>query len=130
MWAWARKKGYQIPAWYQRDKSSVRTDEVESEVPGAGVSGEDKILDDPSRYDFKDGSSGDSWRRVLICMPGITDFRGVFDMDGDGSNMQYISGQHDEDMVARRQEIEETWWRDLSLAQLRIQPGGPVPVGS
>lgn len=93
----------------------------ESEVPGWGVSGEDKILDDPSRYDFDDGS-GDSWRRVLICMPGITDFRGVFDLDGDGSNIQYISGQDDEEVVARRQEIEEKW-RDLSLAQLRIQVG-------
>lgn len=93
----------------------------ESEVPGHGVAGEDKILDDPSRYDFDDGS-GDSWRRVLIRMPGITDFHGVFDMDGDGSKIQYISGQDDEEMIARRQRMEARW-RDLSLAQLRIQVG-------
>lgn len=69
----------------------------ESEIPGWGVSG-DKILDNPSRYDFDDGS-GDSWRRVLVCVPGITDFRGVLDMDGDGSNIQYVSGQDDEELV-------------------------------
>lgn len=91
-----------------------------SEVPGWGVSG-DKILDDPSRYNFDDDSR-DSWRRVLVRVPGLTDFRGIFDMDGDGSNLQYISGQNDEDMVAGAQESEEKW-RDLSLAQLRIQAG-------
>jgi hypothetical protein len=44
-------------------------------------------------------------------------------MDGDGSNIQYISGQEDEEMVARRQGIEERRRRDLSLAELRIQVG-------
>ncbi|PKY05238.1 hypothetical protein P168DRAFT_252492, partial [Aspergillus campestris IBT 28561] len=93
----------------------------ESEIPGWGVSG-DKILDDPSRYDFDDGSGGpDSWRRVMVRVPGLTDFRGVFDMNGDGTNLQYISGQNDEDTVARAHESEK--WRDLSLAQLRIQVG-------
>ncbi|GLI81500.1 hypothetical protein PoHVEF18_009881 [Penicillium ochrochloron] len=95
----------------------------ESEVPGGGDPGEDKILDDPSRYNFDDGSSGDSWRRLLTCMPGIADFRGVFDMDGDGSNIRYISGQDDEEMVARRQDIEERSRRELSIAELRIQVG-------
>ncbi|KAI9040044.1 uncharacterized protein KD926_008607 [Aspergillus affinis] len=60
-----------------------------SNVPGGGVS-ENKILDDPSRYDFGD-NGGDSWRQVLVRVPGITDFRGIIDMDGDGSNMQYIT---------------------------------------
>lgn len=91
----------------------------ESSVPGWGVSG-NKILDDPSRYDFDDGSE-DSWRQVLIRVPGITDFRGVFDMDGDGSKIQNISGQDDDEMVTLAEEEEQ--WRDLSLAQLRIQAG-------
>lgn len=64
----------------------------ESAVPGLGVSG-NKILDDPSRYDFEDGS-----------------------------NIQCISGQDDEEMVAEAQESEEQW-RELSLTQLRIQAG-------
>lgn len=64
----------------------------ESAVPGLAASG-NKILDDPSRYDFEDGS-----------------------------NIQHISGQDDEEMVAEAQESEEQW-RELSLAQLRIQAG-------
>lgn len=85
-----------------------------------GVSG-DKTLDDPSRYDFDDGSR-DSWRRVLLRVPGITDLSGVFEPDGGGSNIRYISGQDDEEMVAKYQMGEERW-RDLNLAQLRIQAG-------
>jgi hypothetical protein len=93
---------------------------MKSNVPGWGVS-ENKILDDPSRYDFSD-NGGDSWRKVLVRVPGITDFRGIIDMDGDGSNLQYISGQSDEEMVAEAQESEDEW-RELSLAQLRFQAG-------
>ncbi|KAG2412419.1 hypothetical protein HFD88_009976 [Aspergillus terreus] len=93
----------------------------ESEVPGTGVAGENKVLDDPSRYNFDDGSA-DSWRQVLVRVPGITDFRGVFDMDGDGTNIQYISGQDDLEMVVQCEQEEEQW-RDLGLAQLRIQVG-------
>ena len=55
-------------------------------------------------------------------MPEITNLRGVFDMDGDGGNIQYISGQDHEEMVAEAQEGEEQW-RALSLAQLRIHAG-------
>lgn len=68
----------------------------------------DKILDDPSRYDFDKGS-GRSWRRVLIRVPGITDFRGIFGIfgiDGGGSNIRYPSGQDDE-MIAQYLEGEE-----------------------
>ncbi|KAL5044788.1 hypothetical protein BDW71DRAFT_208915 [Aspergillus fruticulosus] len=91
-----------------------------SEVPGWGVSG-DKILDDPTRYGFDDDGS-DSWRQVLVCVPGITDFSGVWGEDGVGSSIRYRSGQDDEEMIAQYQEGEERW-RDLSLAQLRIQAG-------
>ncbi|KAL4997572.1 hypothetical protein BDV10DRAFT_91881 [Aspergillus recurvatus] len=92
----------------------------ESEIPGWGVSG-DKILDDPSRYDFDDGR-GDSWRQVLVRVPGITDFSGVWGKDGGGSSIRYRSGQDDEEMIAQYLEGEERW-RDLSLAQLSIQAG-------
>ncbi|KAF4256228.1 hypothetical protein LV164_004155 [Aspergillus fumigatus] len=34
---------------------------------------EDKVLDDPARYNFDDGSE-DSRRQVLVRIPGITDF--------------------------------------------------------
>jgi hypothetical protein len=91
-----------------------------SDVPGWGVS-ENKILDDPVRYDFDDGTRI-SWRRVLLRVPGITDFRGIFDMDGDGSNMQYLSGQNNEYRIAQAEETKEEW-RDLARAQLRIQAG-------
>lgn len=91
-----------------------------ADVPGWGVSG-DKILDDPARYDFDDGSrddgSGDSWRRGLIYMPGMTDFRGVWGVDDGGSDIRYRSGQDDEEMIAQYLEDEEQW-RDFSLAQL------------
>jgi hypothetical protein len=43
-------------------------------------------------------------------------------MDGDRSNIQYRSGQNDEDLVAQAEESEEDW-RDLVRAQLRIQAG-------
>lgn len=79
-------------------------------------------LDDPARYDFDDGSK-DSWRRVLVCLFGITDFHGIIDMDGDGSNMQYKSGQNDEFMVRQAEEESEEDWRDLARAELRIQAG-------
>ena len=62
----------------------------ESAVPGWGFSG-NKVLDDPSRYDFDD-SSGDPWRQVLVRVPGITDCRGVFDIDGDGNNIYQRAG--------------------------------------
>lgn len=91
-----------------------------SEVPGWGVSG-DKILDDPTRYDFDDDGS-DSWQQVLVRVPGITNFSGVWGEDGGGSSIRYRSGQDDEEMIAQYQEGEERW-RDLSLAQLRIQAG-------
>ncbi|KAL4971188.1 hypothetical protein BDW66DRAFT_165990 [Aspergillus desertorum] len=91
-----------------------------SEVPGWGVSG-DKILDDPTSYDFDDDGS-DSWRQVLVRVPGITDFSGVRGEDGGGSSIRYRSGQDDEEMIAQYQVGEERW-RDLSLAQLSIQAG-------
>ncbi|KAF7168429.1 hypothetical protein CNMCM5623_001482 [Aspergillus felis] len=91
-----------------------------SGVPGSGVP-EDKILDDPARYNFDDGSE-DSWRRVLVRVPGITDFGGIIDMDGDGSNMQYRSGQNNEYLVRHAEESEEDW-RDVIQAQLKFQAG-------
>ncbi|KAL5363783.1 hypothetical protein BJX96DRAFT_122316 [Aspergillus floccosus] len=92
----------------------------ESEVPGWGVA-ENKVLDDPSRYNFDDGSA-DCWRRVLVRVPGITDFRGVIDMYGDESSIEYLSGQNVESEIALAQEVEEQW-RELSLVELRIQAG-------
>ena len=58
-------------------------------------------------------------------MPGITDFSGVFgpDSDSDGSNIRCISGQDDEEVVAKNLEEGEERWRELNLAQLRIQAG-------
>ncbi|KAL5360514.1 hypothetical protein BJX96DRAFT_175370 [Aspergillus floccosus] len=88
-------------------------------VPATGVSGENKILDDPLRYDFDDGSR-DSWRRLLVRMSGITDFHGVFDMDGDGTNTRYVSGQDDEKLIIQAQEGN---WLDLTLVDLIIQAG-------
>ncbi|RHZ63586.1 uncharacterized protein CDV56_104769 [Aspergillus thermomutatus] len=92
-----------------------------SEVPGEGVS-ENKILDDPALYNFNDGSE-DSWRQVIVRVPGITDFHGIIDMNGDGSDLQYKSGQNDEYMVAQAEEESKEVWRDLARAQLRIQAG-------
>ncbi|RLL93600.1 hypothetical protein CFD26_102089 [Aspergillus turcosus] len=92
-----------------------------SDVPGWGVS-ENKILDDPTRYNFDDGSK-DSWRRVLVRVPGITDFHGIIDQNGDGSDLQYKSGQNDEFMVAQAEEESEEDWRDLARAELKIQAG-------
>ncbi|UDD63945.1 hypothetical protein AFCA_011196 [Aspergillus flavus] len=80
-----------------------------------------EILDDPACYDFDDGGEG-SWRPVLVRVPGITDFYGIIDMDGDGRNMQYKSGQNDEEMMAQAEKSEEVW-RDLALAELKIQTG-------
>ncbi|CBF76147.1 predicted protein [Aspergillus nidulans FGSC A4] len=60
-----------------------------SEVPGWGVSG-DKILDDPARYDFDDDGSN-SWQQVLIRVPGITDFSGVWGEGDGGSSIRYRS---------------------------------------
>ncbi|KAB8069354.1 hypothetical protein BDV29DRAFT_194963 [Aspergillus leporis] len=68
-----------------------------SVVPGWRGWG-NKILDNPARYDFDDGGE-DSWRRVLVRVPGITDIHGLIDMDGDGI------------------------WRDLALVELKIQAG-------
>ncbi|KAF9888289.1 hypothetical protein FE257_008859 [Aspergillus nanangensis] len=77
----------------------------ESEIPGWGISG-NKILDDLSRYDFD--NSKDSWRQVLIRVPGITDFYGVWDIDGGGSSdMRYHSGQDGEEIIAQYLEGEE-----------------------
>lgn len=87
-----------------------------SEVPGGDVPW-DKILDDPTRYNF-----GDSWREVLARVPGITDFSGVWGEDAGGSSARYRSGQDDEEMIAQYQQGEERW-RDISLSQLRIQAG-------
>jgi hypothetical protein len=92
-----------------------------SEVPGSGVP-EDKVLDDPARYNFDDGSE-DSWRRVLVRVPGITDFAGIIDMNGDGSDLQYKSCQNDEYLVAQAEEESKEEWRDLAVAELKIQAG-------
>lgn len=87
-----------------RSGRKVRTDEVGIRGPRRRGVGGGQDPDDPSRYDFDDRSR-DSWRQVLICVPRITDCQAVFDMDGDGSSIQYISGQDDEEMVARRHEF-------------------------
>ncbi|KAF7176521.1 hypothetical protein CNMCM7691_002839 [Aspergillus felis] len=105
---------------YNPDLTSKYEELKQRSVPGWRGSG-NKILDDPTRYDFDDGSE-DSWRRVLVRVPGITDFHGLIDMDGDGSNMQYKSGQNDEFRVAQAEESAEVW-RDLALAELKIQAG-------
>ncbi|OOO06657.1 hypothetical protein F9C07_2262210 [Aspergillus flavus] len=80
-----------------------------------------EILDDPARYDFDDGGEG-SWRPMLVRVPGITDFYGLIDMDGAGRNMQYKSGQNHEEMMAQAEKSEEVW-RDLALAEIKIQTG-------
>ncbi|KAB8239615.1 uncharacterized protein BDW43DRAFT_296001 [Aspergillus alliaceus] len=90
-----------------------------SGIPGLGVSG-NKFLDNPTRYDFDDGSE-DSWRLVLIRVPEITEFYEIIDMYGDGSYMQYKSGQNDEYQVTQA-EGEEVWL-DLALAELKVQAG-------
>ncbi|PWY95288.1 hypothetical protein BO94DRAFT_508457 [Aspergillus sclerotioniger CBS 115572] len=87
----------------------------QSGVPGWGISG-NKILDDPTRYNFED-----DWRRVIFCMPGITDFGGVVDMDGEGGDLQYKNVQNDAWMVEQA-EIDADWW-NLAHAGLRIQVG-------
>ena len=105
---------------YDPDLASKYEGLKQRSVPGLRGWG-NKILDDLTRYDFDDGVE-DSWRRVLVRVPGITDFYGLIDMDGDGSNMQYKSGQNDEFQVAQAEESEEIW-RDLALAELKIQAG-------
>ncbi|KAJ5991313.1 hypothetical protein N7522_011520 [Penicillium canescens] len=85
---------------------------------GAGISDcMTKVLDDATRYNFEE-----SWRRILICIPGLTDLYGIVDMDGDGSNLQYKSGQDDIELVAQV-EGEDEDCRELSLVELRIQAG-------
>jgi hypothetical protein len=92
-----------------------------SVVPGWCI-GWNKILDDPTRYDFDDGSE-DSWRRVLVRVPGITDFSGIIDENGDGTDLQYKTGQNDEYLVEQAEEESEEDWRDLAIAELKIQAG-------
>lgn len=91
-----------------------------SVVPG-WCAGWNKTLDDPTCYDFDDGSE-DSWRRVLVRVPGITDFGGIIDENGDGSDLQYKTGQNDEYLVAQAEEEREDW-RDLAVAELKTQAG-------
>jgi hypothetical protein len=110
-----------LRACYDPDLASKYEEMKQSSgVPSWGVP-EDKILDDPARYNFEDGSE-DSWRRVLVRVPGITDFGGIIDMDGDGGNMQYRSGQNSEYLVRHADESEEEW-RDVIRAQLKFQAG-------
>ncbi|KAF4152173.1 hypothetical protein CNMCM6936_002444 [Aspergillus lentulus] len=92
-----------------------------SEVPGSGVP-EDKVLDDPAGYNFDDGSE-DSWRRVLVRVPGITDYGGITDMNGNGGDLQYKSCQNDEYLVAQAEEESKEERRDLAVAELKIQVG-------
>ncbi|EAW23689.1 uncharacterized protein NFIA_032530 [Aspergillus fischeri NRRL 181] len=101
-------------------KSKYEEMKQSSNVPGLAVP-EDKVLDDPTRYNFDNGSE-DSWRQVLVRVPGLTDFGGIIDMDGDRSNMQYRSGQNNEYLVRHAEESEEDW-RDVIRAQLKFQAG-------
>jgi hypothetical protein len=85
---------------------------AEDGVPG------DCILDDDILYAFEDGTP-DSWRKVLVRMPGLTDFQGVEDYGGDGCDIQYSSGQNDESNLA---EIKEEGDEDTSfLSKLGVQ---------
>lgn len=88
---------------------------------GAGVSDYSKVLDDSTRYNFENKNE-DSWRRVLNRMPGITDLSGLVDMDGDGNNLYYKTGQNDMGMTSQAEE-EDGDCRDLALAELKIQAG-------
>lgn len=62
---------------------------------------------------------------MLLRVLGITGSSGVFgpDTDSGGSNIRYISGHDDEEIVAKYLEEGEERWRDFNLAQLRIQTG-------
>lgn len=97
-----------------------------SDVPGWGVS-ENKILDDPARYDFDDGSK-DSWGRVLVRLPGITDFHGIIDQNGDETVLEYKSGQNVEFMVRQAEEGERGGL--AGPGSIRVEnPGWPLPAG-
>ncbi|KAJ5786590.1 uncharacterized protein N7503_011802 [Penicillium pulvis] len=87
------------------------------EASGANVTSYIRVLDDSTRYDF-DTRDKDFWRQVLIRMPGITDFSGLTDENGDGSDLYYKSGQNDEDLIERAEELS-----DLALAELQMQAG-------
>ncbi|KAJ6125194.1 hypothetical protein N7471_012511 [Penicillium samsonianum] len=88
-------------------------------VPGGGVPG-DCILDDEMLYAFEDGTP-DSWRKVLVRMPGITDFQGARDYSGDDSDIQYSSGQNDEVILAEIEEEEDEDTKFLSKLSVQVQ---------
>jgi hypothetical protein len=78
-----------------------------------------EALDDINRYNFTE-----NWRQILTRIPGLTDSYGVIEMDGDGSNLQYKSGQDDEELI----ELANDDWEgdaclELAMTQLRIQAG-------
>ncbi|KAJ5524004.1 hypothetical protein N7494_010654 [Penicillium frequentans] len=87
------------------------------EASGADVLSYIRVLDDSTRYDFETRDK-DFWRQVLIRMPGITDFSGLTDENGDGSDLYYNSGQNDKDLI---EGAEVTG--DLALAELEMQAG-------
>ncbi|KAJ5964224.1 uncharacterized protein N7479_004100 [Penicillium vulpinum] len=88
-------------------------------VPGVQAL-EDRILDDELLYAFEDGTE-DSWRRILVRMPGLTDFKGVDDYNGDDSDIQYRSGLNDEEILAGIDEEEDEDVKLLSRLDLEAQ---------
>jgi hypothetical protein len=88
-------------------------------VPGGGVPG-DCILDDEMLYAFENGTP-DSWRKVLVRMPGLTDSQGARDYSGDDSDIQYSSGQNDEVILAEIEEEEDEDTKFLSKLSVQVQ---------
>lgn len=87
------------------------------EASGANVLSYIRVLDDSTRYDF-DTRDKDFWRQVLIRMPGITDFSGLNDENGDGSDLYYNSGQNDKHYFEGAEAAG-----DIGLAELKVQAG-------
>ncbi|PKY07643.1 hypothetical protein P168DRAFT_295373 [Aspergillus campestris IBT 28561] len=76
----------------------------------------DKVLDDPARYAF-----AEDWRMVLGRMPGITDFWGLSDQNGDGAMLKYRSGLDDGAIRAQYERIEDADAQTLALKALEFQ---------
>lgn len=76
----------------------------------------DKVLDDPMRYAFEE-----NWRMVLVRMPGITDFWGLSDQNGDGAMLKYRSRLDDGAIRAQYERIEDADFQALALKALEFQ---------
>ena len=87
------------------------------EASGANVLSYTRVLDDSTRYDFETRDKN-FWRQVLIRMPGITDFSGLNDENGDGSDLYYNSGQNDQHYTEGAKDLG-----GLALAELKMQAG-------